>query len=364
LVYLTNGTLFAVPFDLDRLEARGTPAPVLGEVAHNSVYGSAEFDFSRTGTLVYRSGGAGSGLLTVQWLDNTGNMQQLLSRPGAYVGPRLSPDGNRLALTSAGDIWIYDWRRDTMTALTFGGAHSNPVWSPDGLYIAFQAAGGMFWIRSDGAGKPQAITETKNLQFPWSFTADGKQLAFFEANPDSGNDLWTVSLDSDGVGLRAGKPEVFLQTSLDERHPSLSPDGRWLAYSSNESGTFQVYVRAFPASARGAASKWQVSNGGGVYPVWSHNGRELFFRTMDSQIMAAAYVRKGDSFLAAKPRVWSEKRLANVGFSSNYDVAPDGKRIAALMPAEGAAAQASQNHVIFLMNFSDELQRRVPTGRK
>ena len=364
LVYLANGALFAVPFDLNRLEVRGTPAPVLGEVAYNSVYGSAEFDFSRTGTLAYRSGGAGSGLLTVQWLDGTGKTQPLLSRSGAYVAPRLSPDRNRLALTSAGDILVYDWRRDTMTPLTSGGAHSNPLWSPDGRYIAFQAAGGMFWTRSDGASKPQPMTESKNLQFPWSFTADGKRLAFFEANPESGNDLWTVSLESDGGGLRARKPEVLLQTSFDERHPSFSPDGRWLAYSSNESGIFQVYVRAIPGSARGAGSKWQISNGGGVYPVWSHNGRELFFRTMDSQIMVAAYVGKGDTFQAAKPRVWSEKRLANIGFSSNYDVASDGQRIAALVPAEGPEEQKAQNHVIFLLNFFDELRRRVPAGGK
>jgi Tol biopolymer transport system component/tRNA A-37 threonylcarbamoyl transferase component Bud32 len=362
LVYLSNGTLFAVPFDLDRLEVSGTPAPVLSEVAHNSVYGSAEFDFSSTGTLVYRSGGGG-GLSTVQWLDSTGKTQPLLSRPGAYLALRLSPDGDRLALTSAGDIWVYDWKRDAMTPLTFGGAHSNSVWSPDGRYIVFQAAGGLFWTRSDGAGKPQAITQTKNLQFPWSFTADGKRLAFFEANPVSGNDLWTVSLQSDDAGLHVGKPEVFLQTSFDERHPSLSPDGRWMAYSSNESGSFQVYVQAFPSSASGAASKWQISNGGGVYPVWSHNGRELFFRTVDSQVMVATYLGTGDSFQPSKPRLWSEKRLALVGLSSSYDVAPDGERIAALMSAEGADGQKAQNHVTFLFNFFDELRRRVPLGK-
>ena len=173
-------------------------------------------------------------------------------------------------------------------------------------------------------------------------------------NAGTGFDLWTVPLESDGAGLRAGKPEPFLQTPFDERHPSFSPDGRWLAYASNESGTFQVYVRAFPDKG----GKWQISNSGGVYPVWSRNGRELFFRTEDNRIMVATYTVKGDSFVADKPRVWSEKALANVGVIPNYDLAPDGKRIAALMPAERRKRRA-QNHVTFLLNFFDELRRRT-----
>ena len=141
-----------------------------------------------------------------------------------------------------------------------------------------------------------------------------------------------------------------------------SRDGRWLAYTSNESGTHQVYVRAFPD--RGG--KLQISNGGGRYPVWSNNGRELFFRTDDNRIMVAAYKVKGDSFVADQPRVWSEKRIADMGSAiiGNYDLAPDGKRVVALMPAETAKAQQAQNKVVFLMNFFDELRRKVPLGGK
>jgi eukaryotic-like serine/threonine-protein kinase len=213
----------------------------------------------------------------------------------------------------------------------------------------------MFWARADGAGKPQALTQSKNAQYPWSFTADGKRLAFQE-DAGTGFVLWTIPLASDGAGLRAGKPEVFLQTTFYQRFPSFSPDGRWLAYSSTESGAFQVYVRAFPDKG----GKWQISNGGGLYPVWSRNGRDLFFRTEDSRMMVASYTVKGDSFVADKPRVWSEKQLANIGVTPNYDLAPDGKRIAALMPVESAEAQPAQNHVVFLMNFTDELRRRAP----
>ncbi len=213
----------------------------------------------------------------------------------------------------------------------------------------------MFWTRSDGSGKPQPFTQSKNVQVPWSFTTDGKRLAFYELIPETNTDLWTVTLESDGAGLRAGKPEPFLQTPFVEAHPSFSPDGRWMAYDSNESGTYHVYVRAFPDKG----GKWEISNGGGVYPMWSRNGRELFFRTEENQIMVVSFTVKGESFVADKPRVWSEKRIANVGHIPNYDLAPDGKRIAALMPAEAQEGQKAQNHVIFQENFFDEVRRRA-----
>jgi serine/threonine protein kinase/Tol biopolymer transport system component len=355
LIYLNQGTLFAVPFDLDRLEVGSKPAPVLDQVGYNATNGWVQLDFSQTGTLVYRSGAAGGGLVSVQWLDAAGKTQPLLAKLDAYQRPSLSPDGNKLAISTS-DIWVYEWQRDTMTRLTFGsGASTYPIWRPDGRYILFEAPGGTFWTRSDGSGKPQPLTQSKNLQYPWSFTADGKRLAFHEFNPETQDDIWTVSLESDGAGLRAGKPEPFLQTPFDERHPSFSPDGRWLAYSSSESGSFQVYVRAFPDKG----GKWQISNNGGVYPEWSRNARELFFRTVDNQIMVASYTVRGDSFVADKPRVWSEKRIANIGLFANYDLAPNGKRVAALMEAETPEGQKAQSHVIFLENFFDELRRRA-----
>jgi serine/threonine-protein kinase len=366
LIYVNRGTLFAVPFDVDRLEVHGTPAPVLDQVGYSTVSGSAQLDFSQTGTLIYRSGGAtGSGLLTVAWLDGTGKAQPLLAKPGAYGRPSMSPDGQRLALEvtegSGTDIWVYDWQRDTMTRLTFTGNADGPVWGPDGRYIAFRTAGeGMSVTRSDGSGKPQPLTQSKNNPAPWSFTPDGKRLAFLELGPATSYDLWTVPLESDSAGLRAGKPEGFLQTPADERYPSFSPDGRWMAYSSDESGTFQVYVRAFPDKG----GKWQVSNSGGAYPMWSRTGRELLFEALDNHIMAAAYTEKGDSFVADKPRRWSEKQIGgSVTNTRNVDLAPDGKRIVALMPVETAEGQKAQNQVIFLENFSDELRRKVAVNK-
>jgi serine/threonine protein kinase len=367
LLYVNRGTLFAIPFDLDTLAVRGAAVPLLEQVAYSPQLGYAQLDFSRSGTFVYRSGEAGGGLATVQWLDSTGKTQPLLAKPGFYLYPKLSPDGRRLALfTSEGtnqDIWVYEPQRDTMTRLTFetGGAVGWPLWTPDGRYVLFQTAGGMYWTRADGAGKAQPLMQSKSAigHTPGSVTADGKRLAYQETAAGSG-DLWTLSLESDSAGLRAGKPEVFLQTQFSERHPSFSPDGRWLAYDSDESGAFQIYVRAFPDKG----GKWQVSSTGGVFPEWSRDGRELFFRSLENQIMVAAYSVKGDSFVVDKPRLWSEKRLANVGTSPTYDVAPDGKRIAALMTAEGQEEQKALNHVIFLQNFFDELRRRAPVQPK
>jgi serine/threonine-protein kinase len=360
LVYVNKGTLFAVPFDPGKLEVRGAPSPVLEEVAYSAQNGSAQFDFSRNGTLVYRGGGAaGASLVTAQWLDAAGKTQPLLAKPGVYLRPRLSPDGQRLALDDGSDIWVYEARRDTMTRLTFGGgANVVPVWSPDGRYIVFGGPGGIRWVRSDGAGKPQPLIQG-NLMGPYSFAPDGKRLAYEEIPLRTSRDIWTVAIESDGAGLRAGKPEAFLQTTSDERQPAFSPDGRWLAYISSESGKFEVYVRAFPDKG----GKWQISNAGGTFPIWSGNGHELFFRSEDNRIMVATYAAKADSFVPEKPRIWSDKRLADLGIIRNYDPAPDGKRIAALMPVETPEAPQTQNHVVFLENFADELQRKVPAGK-
>ena len=218
----------------------------------------------------------------------------------------------------------------------------------------------MFWTRANGVGKAQALTVSNDLQFPYSFTLDGKRLAYADLSPATGYDIWTVPIDGGGAGLRAGKAEPFLQTPSDEQHPSFSPDGRWLAYASNDTGTYQVYVRAFPDTG----GKWPVSNDGGAQPMWSRTSRELFFRSGDNQIMVAGYTVEGDSFVPDKPRVWSEKRMANVGnLAPTFDLAPNGDRIAAIMSSERPEDQQARNHVIFLENFFDEVRRRAPVSK-
>jgi serine/threonine-protein kinase len=366
LVYLNKSTLLAVPFDLDKLEPRGTAVPILDDVAHMATTGIPHLDFSLTGTLVYRRSGQNEGLLTVVWLDGSGKTQPLLAKPGVYGRPSLSPVGQQLALQvtegSATDVWVYDWNRETPTRLTFSGNAQGPIWSPDGRYIVFHVDGqGMSAIRSDGSGQPQILTQSKNVQYQWSFTPDGKRLAFMESDSKNQYDLWTVPLESGSAGLQAGRPEVFLQTPAAEMDPCFSPDGKWLAYSSNESGTFQIYVRAFPDKG----GKSTISNDGGGYPLWSRTGHELLFESLDNHIMAASYSVKGDSFVADKPRLWSEKPITGiVNNVRNVDLAPDGKRIVALISAgEDKGALEAQNYVTFLLNFFDELRRRAPQGK-
>jgi Tol biopolymer transport system component len=367
LVYLHQGMLFEVGFDLSRLEVQGTPMPLLEDVAANSALAGGQFDFSRApfghGTLVYLAGKAAVETWPVMWLDSYGKMQPLIATPGAYIQPRFSPDGRRLALgvsTNSGtDIYIYDLQRETMTRLTFGGHSTVPVWTPDGRHIAFYAPAsgfGIWWIRSDGSGEPQQLLTTQNSVVPWSFSPDGRCLAYHESNPETGYDIWTVTLDtSDPDHPKPGKPEPFLRTASDEYVPMFSPDGRWIAYRSNESGTSEVYVRPFPG---GRGGKWQISTGGGLYGIWSNNGRELFYETADNRIMVVDYTANGDSFVSGKPRLWSEEQVFNRG-NANLALAPDGKRFAVFPMPEASGPEKGTVHVTFLLNFLDEVRRKI-----
>ena len=361
LLYVNRAKLFAVHFDPDTLETRGTPAPMLEQVAYNAGSGSAQFGLSSTGTLIYRIGGPAGRLVSVQWMDSSGKLQPLLSKPGFYERPSLSPDDTRLAMevtdASNSEVWVYEWSRDIMTRLTSGtGGDPGPVWSPDGRYVVFDAPSGILWVRSDGSGQPKTLTTSKSVQQPWSFSPDGRHLAFMEATSGGAYHIWTVPIEISDAGMRAETPTQFLQSAFDERHPQFSPDGSMLAYSSNESGKFQVYVRDFPDRGR----RWQVSSDGGVYPEWSHSSPEIFFRTEDNHMMVARYSSNNGSFVPDKPRPWSPTPLADLGLNLNFALAPDGKRIAALMPVDLPEEQAALHHVIFLMNFADELRRRVP----
>jgi serine/threonine-protein kinase len=361
LLYVNKATLFAIPFDLDTLETRGTAVPVLDDVAYSAVTGGGQFAVSRTGTMIYRrSTGDVAAMTTVQWLDAAGKKEPLRATPGAYKSLRLSPDGTRIALViddgSNRDVWVYDARRDALARLTFGGANTLPAWSPDGQYVVFsKVAQGIFQARADGASPPQVLMGSRTDVGPWSFTPDGKRLAF---NSLGGNSqIWTVPLDDQGGQLKAGTPEQFLKSSFQDQAPSFSPDGRWLAYSSNESGRREVYVRAFPPPSSGQGGKWQVSNSGGTYPQWSRTGHELVYQSGD-QLMTVGYTVNGPSFIAGKPRVW----IASFG-GMDWDLAPDGKRVAVLIP-EGATQAPQQEHVIvMLQNFADELRRKAPVKR-
>jgi predicted Ser/Thr protein kinase len=261
LVYLHQGVLFGVKFDLRRLEVRGTPVPLLDDLGATQFTGGGQFDFSGSlsgpGTFVYAAGKMTSQTWQLAWLDGSGNVQPT-SVHGAYGYPRVSPDGRKLVvLDDHGDVYMHDLERDTATRLTFAGDSNLPIWARDGKHILFaKSSYGIAWMRSDGAGDPYRLLESPNLARPWSVSPDGRRLAYFERNPETGFDIWTLPLDlTDPDRPKAGKPELFLRTPANEILPRFSPDGRWIAYRSDETGSVEIYVRPFPATSGG---KWQI----------------------------------------------------------------------------------------------------------
>ncbi len=364
LTYVNRGTLFAVPFDLEKLETSGSPVPVLQQVSYSPMFGSAKLSFSRTGTFLYRSREIDFSRVSIQWLDADGRTQPLMDKPGLFVNPHLSPDAQRLAVVNNDEmsgVWIYDIRRDTMAPLTGERNAGHPVWTPDGKYIVYTGVSGISCARADGGGKAQSLTESKEFQYPTAFSPDGKRLVFHQMGPQ-GYDIWTLPVEHDENGLKPGKAELFLHTTNGGRDAHFSPDGRWIAYSSSESGSPQVYVSGFPDTGR----HWQVSSNGGLSPIISRNGKQLFyFDVLDDQIMVASYAVKGDSLVVEKPQVWSRQSVAlalNGAVGAQYDVAPDGKRM--VVSTYASSTQQGSGHVIFLENFIDELQRKMPLGLK
>jgi serine/threonine-protein kinase len=372
LVYLQQNTLWAAPFDLSRLAVTGAPQPVLEEVNGNFLAGG-DFGFSQSGTFVYVNSKAEPSIPhSIWWLDSTGQTTPLIIPSGRYENPRLSSDGKRLAFELApgmaqADIWVKDLERDITTRVThLPGRNNWPVWMPDGKSIVFsshfQPASGIYWVRADGAGEAQRLTDDKTYQSPCSFSPDGKRLAYSQWSADFRiSKIWTVPVEGDGDQPRFGKAEPFLHSQSYESFPAFSPDGRWLAYSSNESGGRELYVRPFP----GPGGKSQISTGGGSHPIWSRDGRKLFFLTPDWHIMAVDYSASSDSFTPGKPQLWSQRSLAFLGGNYPYDLAPDGKRFAVVMNsgAVGEQDQRATDSVTVLLNFFDELRRKVPSGR-
>jgi len=359
VVYYRRETLFAARMDADRLELTGPAVPLVYAVSNSG--GRADFDLSTSGTLVYRHGTAGNCLPS--WLNSSGKIEPVLAK-GNYLSPRLSPDGTRLAISviqeGRQNIWIYDLGRQSRYRLTSGDEPEFlPTWTPDGEFIAFRSGDSLAWTQSDGSGKVERLAGVSGNPGPWSFSADGKWLAFWPLQP--GSDLWIVPVERTPGVRRLGQPQPLLQQGGTKGAPAISPDGRWVAYSSLEPEGFEVFVMPLSTQRRAAGRKWLVSNGGGHTPIWSRNGRELFYEGPDYRLRVAAYTVKGDLFVAEKPRIWSGKQMADIGFFPTFDVAPDSRRVLALLPAEAAKPETIL-HV--LLNVDSELRRRAPAHGK
>jgi serine/threonine protein kinase len=352
LLFHRQGTLMAEPFDGDRLQLTGEAVPIVEGVEFNPFGSGAAFSASENGVLAYRAGG-GTVPLNLVWVNRNGTEQPLAAPPHNYTFPRISPDGKRVAAgieEGEGQIWLYDISRDALSRLTFAGTSNvDPVWTPDGKRIAFKGKGNrLFWQSADGGGSAEELTTGKldlnNIPSAWS--PDGQELAFLEGGGATRN-IWILP-------LKDRTPHVFVASSSIESAPSYSPDGRWIAYASNESGRSEVYVRPYP----GPGGKWQISTEGGTEPVWNPKGRELFFR--DGQKMMAVDYTAQPTFSAGKPKMLFQGPYTPTPRSaSDYDVSSDGQRFLMLKAAEQAPGEIS-----VVLNWTAELKQKVPAGNK
>jgi Tol biopolymer transport system component len=257
--------------------------------------------------------------------------------------------------------WIYDIPRGTLTRLTFeGNVNISPIWTPDGKRLAFdsdrEGATNIFWELADGSGGLERLTSSEYLQAP-TWSGDGKLLAFHEINPTTQRDIWVLRMSDPSAGSgQVRKAQLFLKTPFDEAGPMFSRDGRWLAYVSNESGRYEVYVQAYP----GPGGKYQISTEGGTEPVWNANGHELFYRSGNK--MMAVEITTQPNFSAGKPQMLFEgPYLPTPVTTPNYDVSRDGKRLLMLKSSEQEAAPTQIN---VALNWVEELKQKVPTGKK
>jgi eukaryotic-like serine/threonine-protein kinase len=356
LIYQQGASLMAVPFDSQRLAITGAAVSVVEGVLQSSVTGDPHYSFSSTGSLVYVPGSVRAAQLKLVWVDRKGTEQPIAAPAHNYVLPKVSPDGHRVAVgieEGDGQIWVYDLGRDTLSRLTFeGGTNIDPVWTPDGKRIVFKGARNrLFWQPADGSAGAEVLTssELAGNNVPGSWTPDGQVLTFMEINPNTGYDIYTLS-------LKDGKPQPFMQTSALETAPRFSPDGHFIAYNSDESGRTEVYVRPYP----GPGGKWQISTEGGTEPVWNPKGRELFYRSGNK--MMAVDVTTQSTFSAGKPKMLFEGPYVPTPRSfPDYDVSPDGQRFLMLKADEQAQAPTQINVVL---NWFEELKQKVPTEKK
>ncbi len=362
LVFTRPGMLFAVPFSLKLLEVSGPPVSLLDDLLTNyDGTRGAEFAFSQEGTLVYMPTRALQ--RTLVWVDRKGGTERVPFPAGSYKSVALSPDGGRFVVIAVdkGEKWallIGDLVWGTLSRSTAEGIfHPAVVWTPDGKRVAFSfspAGEGLwrhiFWQSADLGAPPECVTSQATLhqELPTSFSPDGRLLLldlFNFSDTSSSLTLWDIFV-LPLTGERTLRP--FLQTKSVEASARFSPDGRWVAYNSNESGRYEVFVRPFP----GPGGKWQISTEGGDDPHWSRRGRELFYQQEDKLMIVD--VETKPTFRAERPRMLFE------GSFLDYDVSPDGTRFLMIKPDP---AETSPAHVNVVLNWFEEVKRRVPGAK-
>jgi serine/threonine-protein kinase len=376
LVYAFEGTLTAVPFDPVRLEVTGGAVPMIQGLMQaietptgSTDTGAAQFSVSNSGTLAYLEGGVfpeSKGSLV--WVDRKGTAEPLGAPEKNYWNPRLSPDSRHVAVAvevkDHTELCLFDISRRTLTPLMHEGVSGSPIWTPDGNWIVFglisNGTGDLVRIAADGSGAAERLATSEVYPIPSSFTPDGKELVFLDWAPEA-SDIRVLPLDG-GVG----NPRPVIETRFYETHPALSPDGRWLAYASDESGRTEVYVQKYP----GPGAKIRISIDGGQSPAWRGDGHELYFRSWEGvsitgglpfgRIMAVD-ITTDPTLSAGRPRLLFEGPYEAVVFTRNYDVTPDGQRFLMVKPVEHPAQPVT--HINVVLNWLEELERLVPTNR-
>ena len=361
LVFFAAGTLRAIRFDLTRLETRGTEVPVLPRLATNLI-GGACFDVDTDGTLVYvdGSGDVAPETRTLVWVDRAGKETPVAAPPRAYDHPRLSPDGTHVVFyirDQEQDLWIWDRRRATLTPLTRDPSQDwFPVWTNNSQRVIFSSNRGgtlnLWWQAADGTGAAEPLTTSNNAQFASGITPDGTAVVFNEAMPN--RQLLMVALDG------THRVTSLMATKFDERSGVVSPDGQWLAYDSNSSGSFEIKVVPFPNVTGG---QWQISMAGGTQPLWARSGKELFYLRPDGALMGVPVEASGSTWNNGTPIRLLEGRYytGNAGGSGRtYDVSSDGQRFL-MIKAPPTDAGAAPPSFIVVQHWDEELKRLVPT---
>ena len=354
IVYAVDDVLFAVAFDLITMEVAGAPVVIVDGVRP----GPPQYAVSDSGALAFVPGRVGGGN-TLVWVDRQGNVEPLGTPARNYSFPRVSPNGNSVLVRIGDDLWLFDIDRRELDRVTLGARANLPIWSSDGQYASYRSiregTGNMFWTRADGSGAEEQLTRGDfTQQNPSSWSRDGQLLAFYQIPGVGGSgdrDLWVMPLD----GNR--EPRPFLQTPFNEAAPNFSPDGGWLAYVSNETGSNEIFVRPFP----GPGNKWQISTEGGGGPIWAQNGRELFYMN-DNQLMAVN-IETDPDFSAGTPRRLFEDRFRpSTGNVASYNPAPDGERFVMIQDATSSDIEAQADQINVIGNWFEELQEGVPAG--